>query len=90
MAATSNSSVILLSSDQEERLVSTRLTQVLDNIGDKSNQPVTFDFPKQKFGQTKPVFRNVQSAWFRKWPWLHYDQVIIPVYLYANYKGIKQ
>ena len=68
MAETSNSSVIQSSSDQEERLVSARS---IDNIGDKPNQPVT---PKRKFSQTKPVFRSVQSAWFRKWPWLHYDQ----------------
>ena len=36
----------LSSSDQEERLVSAINAQVLDNIGDKPNQPVTFNFPK--------------------------------------------
>jgi len=30
---------------------------LLDNIGDKPNQPVLYNFPKQKFGQ---VFRSVQ------------------------------
>ena len=48
---------------------------VLDNIGEKPNQQVSFKFPKQKFGQTNPVFKSVQLAWFSKWPWLHYDQV---------------
>ena len=26
---------------------------------------VSFKFPKQKFGQAKPVFITVQPAWFR-------------------------
>ena len=64
MASTSDSFVILSSSDQEESLISTRSTQVLDDIGNKPNQPLTFNSPKRKFGQTKPVLRSVQPAWF--------------------------
>ncbi len=45
------------------------------DLGDGPNQPTSFKFPKRKFGQKNPVFRCVQSAWFQKWPWLHYDQV---------------
>jgi len=48
---------------------------VLNNIKDKPNQLVLYNFPKRKFGQAKSVFRSVQLAWFKKWPWLHYDQV---------------
>jgi len=40
-------------------LESTRATVtgqfVLDNIGDKPNQPVLYNFPKWKFGQVEPV-----------------------------------
>ena len=91
MAETSSVILSESSSDQEERLVSARSTQVLDNIGDKPNQPVTFNFPKRKFGQTKPaVFRSVQSAWFRKWPWLHYDQAEDKMFCHTCCQAIKQ
>ena len=40
----------------------------------KPNQLMSFNFPKQKFGQTKPVYCSVQPSRFTKWPWLHYDQ----------------
>ena len=67
MAATDSMAEVTVPSMLE--LDSSRSTgQVSDNIGDKPNQPVLYYFPKQKFGQTKPVFRCVQSAWFQKWP----------------------
>ena len=34
--------------------------QVLDSVGDKLNQVVLYNFPKQKFGQAKLVFRCMQ------------------------------
>ena len=72
-------------------LESTRPTgQFLDNIGDKANQPVLYNFPKRKFGQTKPVFRCVQSAWFRKWPWLHYDQAEDRMFCHTCCQAVKQ
>ena len=45
------------------------------DLGNQPNQPASFNFPKWKFGLSKPVFWSVQPAWFNKWPWLHYDQV---------------
>ena len=86
------SSVILseLSSDQKERLVSTRSTQVLDDIGEKPNQPVIFNFPKYMFGQMKPDFRSVQSVWFRKWPWLHHNQAEDKMFCHTCHQTIKQ
>ena len=47
---------------------------LLPDMGDRPNQQATFNFPKRKFGQAKPVFKSVQPTWFQK-PWLHYDQV---------------
>ena len=29
-------------------------------------------FLKQRFGQAKPVFIDVQPAWCQKWSWSHY------------------
>jgi len=71
-------------------LESTRTTQVLDSIGDKPNQPVLQNFPKRKFGQAKPVFRSVQSVWFQKWPWLHYDQAEDRIYCHTCCQAVKQ
>ena len=35
------------------------------------NQPSNFQFPKSAFGKRN---RSFQSAWFRDYPWLHYDE----------------
>ena len=48
---------------------------VVLEVGDEPNQPATFSFPKRKFGETRPVYRYFQAAWFKKWPWIHNDQV---------------
>lgn len=47
---------------------------VLGTIGNKPNQPSTYSFPKRSFGKKDPVSRSFQSSWFKKWPWIHYDQ----------------
>ena len=44
-------------------------------LGDQPNQPSSFTFPKRKIGEKHPVYRSFQPSWFRKYPWLHYDQV---------------
>ena len=38
---------------------------------DLSNQPVDFSFQQRKFGEVHPF----HATWFKKWPWIHYDQV---------------
>ena len=53
---------------------SSQSTEVDGEIGDQANQPASFAFPKIKFGEKNPVSRLFQSSWFKKWPWLHYDQ----------------
>lgn len=44
-------------------------------VCDQPNQPAGFLFPRRKFGEARPVYRSFQATWFKKWPWLHYDQV---------------
>lgn len=84
--------VASLSTACNQELASARSTaQLLDDIGDKPNQPaVSYNFPKRKFGQAKPVFRSVQSAWFRKWPWLHYNQVEDKMFCHTCCQAAKQ
>eukprot|EP00731_Ephydatia_muelleri_P007654 Em0003g1902a len=36
------------------------------------HQPRVFHFPKREFGKKSAVRRSFQTAWFDKWPWLHY------------------
>ena len=60
------------------------------DVGDKPNQPSSFNFPKRKFGATKPVFRSFQSSWFNKWPWLHYDQAEDRVFCHACVQALKK
>ena len=49
-------------------------SSIVPSLGNKPNQPTSFSFPKRSFGKKDPVFRSFQSSWFKKWPWLHYDQ----------------
>ena len=38
------------------------------------HQPRAFHFPKREFGKKSAVRRSFQTAWFDKWPWLHYRE----------------
>ena len=38
------------------------------------HQPRVFHFPKREFGKKSAVRRSFQTAWFDKWPWLHYRE----------------
>ena len=39
-----------------------------------TGQPRAFHFPKREFGKKSAVRRSFQTAWFDKWPWLHYRE----------------
>ena len=43
------------------------------DISAKPHQPVRFVFPKRDYGK-QVVRRCCQSAWFERWPWLHYRE----------------
>ena len=78
---------------EDQKMDSTRRTTQLqeqDSINDKPNQPASYKFPKQKFGEAKPVLRSVQSAWFHKWPWLHYYQADDRMFCHTCCLAVKQ
>ena len=56
---------------------------------DQPNQPLSFVFPNRKFGEKHLVYRSFQSASFKKWPWLHYDQTNDKVYCFVCMKVSK-
>ncbi len=43
------------------------------DVPDKPHQPFEFNFPKRSFG-VKGAQRSFQPGWFRRWPFLHYDE----------------
>ena len=38
------------------------------------NQPVSFNFPKKTFGNSRKK-RSFQPAWFQRYKWLHYVEI---------------
>ena len=47
------------------------------DLPDNPYQPgLNFKFPAHSFGISKPVNRSFQSAWFQRFPWIHYDAVL--------------
>jgi len=58
-------------------------------IGDKASQPSSFSFPNRKFGEKIPIYRSFQSSWFKKWPWLHYNQANNKAFCFVCLKASK-
>ncbi len=49
---------------------------VLPDLPPVPHHPVeSFVFPKRPFGRKSVVWRSCQGAWFKQWPFLHYDEV---------------
>ena len=64
-------------------------SDVLQTLGDQPNQPTAFSFPKRDFGKKNPVSRSFQASWFKKWPWLHYDQTNDRAFCFTCMKASK-
>ena len=56
------------------RAQATQSQIILPDLPDKPYHSKGFSFPRQSFGQTKPVQCSCKSHWFDKWPWLHYSE----------------
>jgi len=55
--------------------LSKQVTVINPVISAKPHQPIiSFEFPERDFGK-QVVVKSCQSAWFAKWPWLHYRKV---------------
>ena len=55
-------------------------------IGDVPHQPVK-KFPATAYGTKKRAF---QSGWFKKWTWLHYDEVKDNAFCFVCIKALKE
>ena len=60
------------------------------DISAKPHQPVHFAFPnKRDYGKQVVVRRSCQSAWFERWPWLHYREDDDCVFCHTCVKELK-
>ncbi len=57
------------------------------SLGENPNQPVLPSYPRRKFGLKSPVFRAFQSSWYKRWPWIHYDQANDCVFCFTCLKA---
>ena len=42
----------------------------LPDLGEKPNQPTSFNIPKQRFGIKSVAYHSFQPAWFKQWLWI--------------------
>ena len=57
---------------------------------DKSNHPKSFLVLKRKFGYKKPTYRSFQPSWFKKWPWLIYNETDDKAFCFVCIKAVLQ
>ena len=60
------------------------------DLPSSSHQPLDFGFPKHAFGKTSVVQRLFQAAWFKQWPFLHYDEANDLAFCHMCSAGFKQ
>ena len=47
----------------------------MPNVGEKTNQPKQFSFPKRDYGKKAVMKHAFQQQWFHNWPWIHLDEM---------------
>ena len=58
--------------------------EVSTSFGNQPNQTKSFTFPKRTLELKKPICCSFQSYRFKKWPWLHYNQVNNKAFVSCN------
>lgn len=59
------------------------------SIPTEPHQPKELDFPKRSFGKKNAVSRSFQPEWFKKWPFLHYDEANDTVFCHVCLIAVK-
>ena len=62
----------------------------LPDLGEKLNQPTSFNFPKLCFGIKSATYRSFQPAWFKQWPWISYDQEHDRAFCFCCVQAVRQ
>ena len=62
----------------------------LPDLGEKPNQPTSFNFPKRRFGIKSAKYRSFQLAWFKQWPWISYDQEHDRAFCFCYVRAVRQ
>ena len=62
-----------------------------EDVPEVPHQPgADFGFPKRSFGKKATVYRAFQHCWFKKWPFLHYNESSDLVYCHTCLLMFKQ
>ena len=62
----------------------------LPEVSSSPHRPSNISFPKRSFGKTTVVQRSFQPAWYKQWPFLHYDEANDLAYCHTCVTGFKQ
>ncbi len=70
-------------------IIASREKNLLDNLPESPHQPLSFNFPKRKFGKKTILERSFQASWFDRWTWLHYNEAEDCVHCFLCLKAVK-
>ena len=62
----------------------------LPDLGEKSYQPTSFNFPKRCFGIKSVTYCSFQLASFKQWPWISYDQEHNRAFCFCCIQAVRQ
>ncbi len=70
-------------------IIASREKNLLGNLPESPHQPLSFNFPKRKFGRKTILERSFQASWFDRWTWLHYNEAEDCVHCFLCLKAVK-
>ncbi len=70
-------------------IIASREKNLLDNLPESPHQPLSFNFPKRKFGKKTILEHSFQASWFDRWTWLHYNEAEDCVHCFLCLKAVK-
>ena len=62
----------------------------MPDLGEKPNQPTSFNLPKRRFGIKSATYHSFQPVWFKQWPWISYDQEHDKAYCFCCVQAVRQ
>ena len=71
-----------------EREATTDVIESKLTAEEEIHQPADFNYPSRCFGVKKAVYRSFQPSWFKRWPFLHYDEARDVVFCHTCWTGV--
>ena len=60
------------------------------SVAEAYHPGLDFKFPKREFGSTRKFCRSCQAAWFKEFPFLHYNAAEDAVYCHVCLKAVQE